>query len=152
MSNTKKYSGCRAGKPANGSNSTYLSIGLEEDIFMRAMKFIAMVGAVALALSLGAFAKDMNSGKFDLEQSAKVGSTVLQPGQYKAEWTGSGDALNISIIKDGKTVATTHGTLKELPSKSPYTAVTVKTLPDNSTQVDEIDFNHRTQALVLSGM
>ena len=119
---------------------------------MRAMKYIATIAAVAMMLSLGAFAKDVNSGSFDLDQTAKVGSTVLRPGQYKAEWTGNQQAVDISIVKNGKTVATTHGTLKELPTKARYSAVTVKTLPDKSTRIDEIDFNNRTDALVFSGM
>lgn len=119
---------------------------------MRAMQYIATIAAVAMMLSLGAFARDVNSGNFDLDQTTKVGSTVLQPGRYKAEWTGSQKALNISIVKNGKTVATTGGTLKELPTKASYSAVTVKTLPDKSTRIDEIDFGNRTEALVFSGM
>ena len=81
-----------------------------------------------------------------------MGSTVLPPGHYKAEWTGQEKAVKVSILRDGKTVATTEGSIKELPSKSENTSVTIKTLPDNSSRVDEIDFNHRTEALLLSGM
>ena len=119
---------------------------------MRSMKFLAAFVAVAFCLSLNALARDTNSGNFNLRQSAKVGSTMLQPGQYKAEWTGHANDLNVSIIKDGKTVATTRGTLKQLQAKSPYSAVTLKTLPDKSARVDEIDFNNRTDALVFGGM
>ncbi len=119
---------------------------------MHAMKYTAAVAAMALMLSLGAFAKNVNSGKFVLDQTAKIGSTVLPPGDYTASWNGNQNAITVSIVKNGKTVATTQGTLKELPSKAQYTAVIVKTLPDKSTRVDEIDFNHRTDALVLSGM
>lgn len=119
---------------------------------MRTMQYIATIAAVAMMLSLGAVARDVDSGNFDLDQTTKVGSTVLQPGQYKAEWTGSQQALNISIIKNGKTVATTRGTLKELPNKASYSAVTVKILPDKSTRIDEIDFSNRTEALVFAGM
>ena len=108
--------------------------------------------AVAWLLSLGAFAKDVNSGSFDLAETAHVGSTVLQPGHYKAEWSGPKDAVTVSILHDGKTVATTQAKVKELPAKAPYSSVTVKTLDNNTTQVDEIDFNHRSEALVLSGM
>ena len=73
----------------------------------------------ALVFSLGAFAKDKDkdSGSFDLTQTARVGSTLLQPGHYKAEWTGPKDALQISVLDHGKTVATATGNLKELPSK-----------------------------------
>jgi len=121
---------------------------------MRLIKYFASVVAVALLLSLGAFAKDKDkdSGKFELYQSARVGSTTLQPGHYKAEWTGPNNALQISIIKNGKTVVTTHGQLKELPTKAENTAVTIKNASNNTQRVEEIDFNNRTDALVLSGV
>lgn len=119
---------------------------------MQSLKYLGLLLSIALFLSLGALAKDVNSGSFDLAQSAKVGSTVLQPGHYKAEWTGPESAVKVSILRDGKTVATTEGSIKELPSKAQNSSVTIKTLPDNSARVDEIDFNNRTEALLLSGM
>jgi hypothetical protein len=122
---------------------------LEGERNMRLIKYLASIVAVAVVLSLGAFAKDQNSGKFDLTQTARVGSTTLQPGHYKAEWTGPSNALQISIIQNGKTVATTKGHLKELPTKAENNAVTIKT---NTNRVEEIDFNNRTEALILPGM
>lgn len=118
---------------------------------MPSIRFLAVFSVVALALSLPAFAKDADSGNFDLAQPAQVGSTVLHPGHYKAEWTGPDTALQISILQDGKTIATTQGTLKQLPSKAPYDSVTVRNVNDHTTCVDEIDFNHRSEALVLAG-
>jgi hypothetical protein len=119
---------------------------------MQSLKYLGLLVSIALFLSLGAFAKNVNSGSFDLEQTAKVGSTVLQPGHYKAEWTGPETAVKVSILQNGKTVATTGGSIKKLPSKAQNDSVTIKTLPDNSTRVDEIDFNNRTEALLLSGI
>ena len=119
---------------------------------MQSLKHLGLLLSIALLLSLGAFAKNENSGSFDLAQTAEVGSTVLQPGHYKAEWTGPESAVKVSILRDGKTVATTEGTIKQLPSKAQNSSVTIRTLPDNSARVDEIDFNNRTEALLLSGM
>lgn len=119
---------------------------------MQSLKYLASFTAVALILCATSFAKDSNSASFDLNQAAKVGSTVLQPGHYKAEWTGSNTALKVTILRHGKTVATAEGSLKELPSRAPSDAVSVKTLGDNSQQVDEIEFHNRSEALVLSGM
>jgi hypothetical protein len=118
---------------------------------LQSIRFIAVLTLAAFALSLPSLAKDANSGNFDLTQTVQVGSTVLQPGHYKAEWTGPNTALQISILRNGKTVATAQGTLKELPSRSPYSSVTVHNQDDHTTRVDEIDFNHRTEALVLAG-
>lgn len=115
---------------------------------MRSLKYVALTAAAALIFSVGAFAKDSNSGSFDLTQTAKIGSTMLQPGHYKAEWTGPNNALQVSIEHHGKTVATTQGHMKELPTKSPYNAVVIRT--KGSQRVDEIDFSNRTDALVLT--
>lgn len=119
---------------------------------MRLIQYLASLVAIAMVLSLGALAKDRDSGSFDLPRTAQVGSTTLQPGHYKAEWTGSNNALQISIVKDGKTVATTKGTMKELPTKAQNGAVTLRTTNHQSPLVEEIDFSNRTDALVLSGV
>ncbi|HLZ42462.1 MAG TPA: hypothetical protein VKQ11_15950 [Candidatus Sulfotelmatobacter sp.] len=116
---------------------------------MRLIKYFASIAVVALVLSLGAFAKDKDSGNFDLTQTARVGSTTLQPGHYKVEWTGPNNALQISIMKYGKTVATAQGKLKELPTKAENDEVTLRTMKNHTERVEEIDFNNRTEALVL---
>ena len=119
---------------------------------MRSLKYAALFVAFAFVLSVGAFAKDSNSGNFDLQQPAQVGSTLLQPGHYKAEWTGSSNAVKVDILQHGKTVATAQGKIKQLPAKSPYDSVALKNANNNTKRVNEIDFNNRSEALVLSGM
>jgi hypothetical protein len=59
--------------------------------------------------------------------------------------------VKINILQHGKTVATADGAVKQLPAKSPYSAVTMKDQPDNTKKVDEIDFNNRSEALVIHG-
>jgi len=118
---------------------------------MRIVNYSAALAALALVLTAGAFAKSKDVGSFDLSDTARVGSTMLKPGHYTAEWTGSKDAVTISIVRDGKTVATAQGTLKDLPSKAPYASVSLKTMSDSSKRVDEIEFNNRAEALVFSG-
>lgn len=113
------------------------------------INYAAAVAAVALLLSLGAFAKDSNSGNFNLAQKAKVGTAVLQPGHYKAEWTGPENALQISIVRHGATVATVKGKLKELPKAAPYSSVTMHTAHDQSKRVEQIQFNNRKDELVF---
>jgi len=116
---------------------------------MKTAKYLGSFLAVTLILCAGAFAKDVNSGKFDLTQEARIGSAVLQPGHYKAEWTGPNNSLTVSILEHGKVVATAKGTIKELPSKVPYNSVTINR---SSQRIDEIDFDNRSEALVFSGM
>jgi hypothetical protein len=118
---------------------------------VKVFNYFASFAIVTLVLSAGAFAKDNHSGNFTLFETARVGSTQLQAGNYKAEWTGTGDGVKIDILQNGKTVATSEGTIKNLQQPSPYDAVTTKTLDDNTKKVDEIDFNKKSEALVLAG-
>jgi hypothetical protein len=115
---------------------------------MRFLKYVASLAAFAFLLSGAALAKDMNSGKFDLQQQARIGQTILNPGSYKAEWTGPDNALQVSIMQGNKTVATASGMITELPHPAPYDAVTVKTKSD---RIEQIEFNHRKEALTISG-
>jgi hypothetical protein len=112
---------------------------------------LASFAVLSLVLSAGAFAKDSHSGKFTLSEPAKVGTTELQPGDYKAEWSGPADNLQVSIIQRGQTVATTQGHLKTLEQPSPYSAVTESTLADQTKRVDEIEFDHSKEALIVGG-
>lgn len=118
---------------------------------MKFVRYFASFAIVTLMLTAGAFAKDSHSGNFTIDETVRVGSTQLKPGQYKAEWSGTANDVKVNILQNGKTIATTEGTIKDLPQPSPYDAVTTKTLQDNTTTLDEIDFNKRSQALVLVG-
>jgi hypothetical protein len=120
---------------------------------MKYMRYISLLATVAFALSLTAFAKDNQSGNFTLDSPTQVGTTTLPPGNYKVEWSGPASTVKIDILQHGKTVATTEGQIKDLQQPSPYNAVMVKPTTNNSNQkaLDEIDFNHRSEALVFSG-
>jgi hypothetical protein len=118
---------------------------------MKFVQYFASFAIVTLVLSAGAFAKDSHSGNFTLFETVRVGATQLEPGHYKAEWTGSANDVKVEILQNGKTVATAEGTIKDLGQPSPYDAVTTKTLQDDTKVVDEIDFNKRSEALVLAG-
>ena len=113
---------------------------------MRSIHSLVSLAALSLRFRW-TFAKDSNSGKFVLMQPARIGATVLQPGRSTAEWSGSKNALNITIVNHGRTVATARGHLKEMPNRSPYDAVSTHPGHDHGQQVDEIDFSHRSQAL-----
>jgi uncharacterized protein with FMN-binding domain len=112
---------------------------------------LASIAVLGLVLSASVFAKDSNSGKFTLSDTAKVGTTELKPGDYKAEWSGPADNLQISIVQHGQTVATVKGSLKSLDRPASYDAVSESTLADQSKQVDEIEFNNKSAALMIGG-
>jgi len=118
---------------------------------MTFVKYFASFAIVTLLLSAGAFAKDTHSGNFTLPETVRVGSTMLEAGEYKAEWNGPADKVKVDILRNGKVVATAEGAIKDLGQPSAYNAVTTKTLDDNSKTLDEIDFNKRSEALIFAG-
>lgn len=118
---------------------------------MRTADFLALVCAFALIFSAAAFARTKDAGSFDLAQPARLGSIQLQPGHYKAEWNGTNGIVNVAIVQNGKTVATTKAELKPLAKPAPYSAVTVRAVPNRGNRVEEIQFNNRKDALILSG-
>lgn len=119
---------------------------------MNSLRSVASFAAVALLLCATAFSKDKNSGSFDLSEAATVGSTVLQPGHYKVEWTGTEKDVKVSILQKGKTVATSGATVEQLQSKPSADAVSLESEQDNTKRVNEIEFSNRSEALVFSGM
>lgn len=118
---------------------------------MRFSQYLASSAVIALMFSTSAFAKDNRSGKFTLSDTVQLGSATLQPGDYKAEWSGAAPNVKVDIVQNGKIVATTFANIKNLPQPAPYTAVVIETRPDNTKKVEEIDFDHRGEALVISG-
>src|SRR3981081_2934341 len=118
---------------------------------MKALARLTSLATLTVALTTVTFAANKNQGNFTLFDPARVGSTELRAGDYKAqsqEEAGSG-AVKVEILQNGKTVATAEGKLKDLPGPAPYSAVVTKSLSDNAKEIDEIDFNKRNQALVF---
>ncbi len=117
---------------------------------MKFAKYFSLVAAVTVLLSLSAFAADKHEGKFTLTEPALVGSTQLPAGDYKAQWSGTGQDVQMQIIQHGKTLVTVPGKLVDNKEAAQYNSVTVKPGSGNLKTVDEIDFANRKDALVLS--
>lgn len=116
---------------------------------MRNTFFLALILAFSFSFSVAAFAKDKDEGSFDLSQPARIGSVQLQPGHYKAEWTGTNGNVNVMIMQRGKTVASTTAQVKELATPASYSAVTLQTTPKDQARIAQIQFNNRRDELVL---
>src|SRR5882762_5264194 len=114
---------------------------------MKFAQFVAALATLARVLCVNSFAKDNHSGNFTLTDPVRVGSTELARGRDKAEWSGPADAIKVEILQNGKTVATVPGQIKNLPRPAPYDSVATKT-ENETTTLDVIEFNNRTEALV----
>lgn len=116
---------------------------------MRLAKYSVGLALIAMCVSLSAFAKDKNEGKFTLSSPAQVGSTQLQPGDYKATWDGSGSEVQVKILRGKEVVATTSAKLVQNQQPAPYSAVTLSTPTNGTATVNELTFDRRKEALVF---
>ncbi|HUK24801.1 MAG TPA: hypothetical protein VLV49_09485 [Terriglobales bacterium] len=112
-------------------------------------KLCALTAALAFLFSIAAFAGTKDQGKMQLTDPVEIGSTHLKPGNYKVEWNGTGNNVQVDIVQHGKTVATTSARLVEHQKPSPYDAVVTDKKMSKVARLDEIDFGNRTEALVL---
>jgi len=118
---------------------------------MKQMKFLALLSTLAVLFSLSAFARDNNQHSVDLADTVQVGGTQLQPGHYKLEWQGTGPAVQVTFLRNGKTVAMAPGTLKTNDEQITQDQVITNT---TSKELNEIDFRRNKEAIVfqMSGM
>src|SRR5512135_2322915 len=115
---------------------------------MKSAKYLSLLAGIAMLLPLSAYAKDANEGKFTIAEPVQVGSTQLKPGDYKVQWDGSGDSVNVKILQGKKTVANSSARLVNHDQESPYNAVILKDAAGGKA-INEIDFGKRKEALIL---
>ena len=112
---------------------------------MKCSKWFVVLAAICVLLPFSAFAKqkDKDTGNFTLYQTTQVGDKQLAPGDYKAEWSGTGSTLQVNILKDKQVVATTQA---KLVSGNSQDEVTVN---DSTKKLEQINFGRMRQTLVL---
>ena len=115
---------------------------------MKFAKYLMLLGAFAVLVPLGAFARPKNERNVTFPDAVQVGSTLLKAGTYKIEWQGKGPTLRVSFLEDGKIVATSQGKMVE--AKMPWDSdAIVTTNVSKKPMLEEIDFGGKTESLVL---
>jgi len=71
----------------------------EENIMKRVFGYALML-ALAVAPAMAA----KNSQSFNLGQDVKVGTSDIPAGNVKVSWTGTGDAVQVTLSSNGKSV------------------------------------------------
>jgi hypothetical protein len=116
---------------------------------MSSLKYLMLSAILTTILTAGGFAKTRSQGTMTLAQPAMIGSTQLKAGTYKVQWDGTGPNVQVNIMKDKNTVATTPAELKTNDSAAFQDAVVLKT-NGNHQQIAEIDFGKHKEALVIN--
>jgi hypothetical protein len=118
---------------------------------MKHLRYLALLSIFAMLSSLSVFARNKNQRSVDIPDTVQVGGTQLKPGNYKMEWQGTGPDIQVTFLRDGKTVVTVPATLKT--NDGQVTQDDIVTGSENNTP-QEIDFRRGKKAVMFlqSGM
>ena len=118
---------------------------------MKHVRYLALLSSLAMLSSLSVFARNKNQQSVDIPDTVQVGGTQLKPGNYKMELQGTGPDIQVTFLRDGKTVVTVPATLKTNDDQVTQDDI-VTDSKDNT--LHEIDFRRGKEAVVFqqSGM
>jgi hypothetical protein len=121
---------------------------------MNYLKYLAMLATLGLLTPLSLFAADQSKRSITLGDPVTIGTTHLKPGHYKVEWDGTGPAVQVNFVQNGKTIASAPATLKTNDTEFKQDGVVMDRSNANNETLKEIDFSHQKEALVFgqSGM
>jgi hypothetical protein len=85
---------------------------------MKVLRMLAIPFAGSLLLSTAALASKTNKKTMHLYEDATIKGTLLHPGDYKVEWSGTGPNVRLDLVQDGATVATVPA--KVVTENSPH--------------------------------
>ena len=106
--------------------------------------------AIALLLSISAFAAGLHKGSLEVRDPIQVNGKQLKAGDYTVSWEGEGPAVNLHFMKNGKEVATAPANVVQLDRKASEDAAEVK-VTGKDRQLSAIRFNGQKYELDLAG-
>jgi len=106
---------------------------------------VAMI-VFALAMSISAFAGS-KSESLTLLHNAQLNGTTIPAGDYTVRYDANGSTCLVKLIKDGKTVATANGELKQLAARPAHDQVVLQDDTGGLPAINEIDFHDTTTAI-----
>ena len=106
---------------------------------LRVLLVFALTLATVPAV-LGSNKSDSNKKNISLGEAAQIGSTTLQPGDYKVEWQGTGPNVTVNFVQGSKVIATAPATLQNKNSNT--TSVFMKDEGNGNKALTEIDWKN----------
>jgi len=117
------------------------------------MKTSYLTAVLSLTCLLGfggsAYAARGNARSVEIFDAVQIGATELKPGNYKVEWQGSGPAVEVSFLRNGKTVVTVPATLRTNSDHVTQDSILIEATSAGTSTLKEIDFGHQKEALVF---
>jgi hypothetical protein len=96
--------------------------GGNKSSFMKVSKLLAILFGGALLLSSSAFAREANKSALHLSEKVTPQGKSINSGDYTVEWSGSGPAVQVTILQGKQTMATLSGRLTDQATSNPENA------------------------------
>jgi len=103
---------------------------------------------LVLALVPAAFAADA-SHQLTLTKQVAVNGTAVQSGDYKVKWSGTGDNVDLSLLRGKHVMATSPAHVVALENAPSQDTLYFRQNPDGSQSLSEIRFGGKKFAIVL---
>ena len=116
---------------------------------MSNVKYWAVLLSLLLLFPLSVWAKGKDQHSVTFSDPVQIGTTQLNPGNYKVEWMEDGPAVHVKFMQHGKTLATVPATLKTNDSQVTEDDIVTHTTKANAHQLEELDFSHHKEALLF---
>lgn len=104
---------------------------------------------LALAVAMTALAANGNKGDFQISSPVQVNGTTLPAGDYTAKWDGTGPAVQVSIVRNGRTVATVPAKLVQSEQKAADNAAEVQNGASGQRELTVLHFSGKKYSLEL---
>lgn len=115
---------------------------------MQSLKLVMLL-LLATALATTAFGGDAGKGNFQISTPVQVNGTTLAAGNYTAKWDGTGPAVQVNIVRNGKTVATVPAKLVESDQKATEDATEIQNNAAGSRELKALHFSGKKYSLQL---
>lgn len=109
---------------------------------LKALVLITVVFTTAFALAANI--------KVTLNSNNSLNGTPVNAGEYKLNYTTTGDNAKVELMQGKKTVATGTGQMVEIDKAPAHDSVVSKVNPDGSRAIYEIQFAGKKQAIRFS--
>ena len=112
-----------------------------------------MVATLALAFAVSAFAANNETHKsnFQISSPAQLNGVKIPAGDYTAKWEGEGPAVQVSIMRGSKVVATVPAQVIALDQPATDTRTGTRKDSAGNSEITRLQFSGKKFALELSG-
>jgi len=103
----------------------------------------------AVTVSISAFAGS-KSESITLLHDVQLNGTTIPAGDYTVKYDANGSTCLVKVMKDGKTLTTANGELKQLANKPQHNQVILQNDNGGVPALNEMDFSDSTTAISFS--